>query len=468
MSELQRTLNSRTSTAVVIGGVIGSGIFMKPALMMQQLGSPVLLLTVWAVAGCITLIGALSNAEVAAMFPETGGQYVFFQKMFGDRFAYLYGWAAFSVFNTAGTASIAYVFAQYANYFWKLPHLDTVTEQSISLHLPYIGIIYPFAELGVKLLTIGIVGLLTAVNYKSVRGGGLLQRLLTDAKNLAIFLLIVGILASGRGNWGHFTETITRKADLSMIGAFIAALSGAFWGYDGWNNITFIAGEIKDPQRNIPRSLLVGLSACFIMYVMVNIVYIYALDPARLAGSGFVAAEAASAIWGAIGGSLIAAMVMLSTFGTVNANVLATSRVTYAMGQGNRLFSWAGKTHMGNRTPGNALLLNLAWTALLVLSGSFDMLTDMLVFVSWFFYGMSALGLFILRFKYPDQPRPYKVPGYPILPGLFVLFTLSFLVATLFQDIRLYNQGKVPVINSLLGILITVIGLLGYRKKNTA
>ncbi|MFT4024103.1 MAG: amino acid permease [Flavihumibacter sp.] len=459
MSGLQRTFSRRTAIAVVIGNIIGSGIFMKPSVMMQQLGSPWLLLGVWAVAGLVTLVGALSNSEVAAMYPETGGQYVFFQKMYGDRFAFLYGWAAFAVFNSASAASIAYIFSQYAGYFWVLPRLDQAAELSVKLHIPLVGDIFPLANIGVKALTVLIILFLTVVNYRSVHTGGLLQRLLTDAKNAAIFLLIAGILFSGRGEWSHYAEAIPRRSDLGLIGALVAAMSGAFWGYDGWNNVTFIAGEIKDPQRNLPASLITGLLVCFVLYVLSNVAYIYALSPGAMASSKVVAADAASAVWGAAGGAIIAGLVMLCTFGAANSNSLTAARVTYAMGQDNRAFAWAGKTHASFHTPGNALWLNAAWSSVLVVSGSFDMLTDMLIFVSWFFYGMSALGVFVLRKKYPDHPRPYKVPGYPLLPAIFVLFTLFFLVMTLYQDITSYNAGKVPVINSLLGILITVAGL---------
>ena len=468
MSSLQRTLNGRTAIAIVIGGVIGSGIFMKPALMLQQLQSPALLLSVWVVAGVITLFGALSNAEVASLFPETGGQYVFFQKMYGNAFAFLYGWAAFAVFNTAGNASIAYVFAEYTNYFIDLPRFTKETETSFRLYIPFIGYVFPLAHAGVKMLTIIVIWLLTFVNYRSVRTGSALQRILTALKAVAIVLLIGGILSSYKGSFSHLGETAGNTLSLSWIGAYVAALSGAFWAYDGWNNITFIAGEIRNPQKNIPRSLLVGLSACIIIYVLVNVAYLYALAPATMAESRFVAADAATIIWGAIGGSLIALMVMLSTFGTVNANVFSTSRVTFAMGRENRLFAWAGKVHPDHNTPGNALVLNAAWTSLMIISGSFDMLTDMLIFVSWFFYGMSALGLFVLRKKYAGMTRAYKVPGYPVIPAIFVAFTFIFLVITVCQDIIHYREGKIPLINSLLGVLITLAGLPIYwftRKK---
>ncbi len=471
MSGFKRTLSLNTTIALVIGGVIGSGIFMKPALMASQLGSPLLLISVWIVAGIITLFGALSNAEVAAMFPETGGQYVFFKKMYGDAFAFLYGWAAFSVFNTAGNASIAYVFSQYANYFVELPHFSVAIEKSYTFHIPLVGNIFPLENFGVKMLTVFLILILTAVNYLSVAYGGALQRVLTALKAIAIVLLIFGILFSGKGSVHNIVTSMpSMPHGWDLIGAYMAAIAGAFWAYDGWNNITFVAGEIKDPQRNIPKSLFFGLSFCIIIYVLVNLAYIYVLPIDKMALSTFVASDSATVTWGLIGGGIIAAMVMLSTLGSANSNVLATARVTYAMSEENRLFAWAGKPQKRFNTPGNALILNAAWTIILILSGSFDMLTDMLIFVSWFFYGMSGLGVFLLRKKMHDTPRFYKVWGYPIVPLFFVAFVGFFLCSTLYTDINNYRNGTAPIINSVLGAIITCIGIpiyyLSKKKKS--
>jgi APA family basic amino acid/polyamine antiporter len=469
MAEFRRILNFKTTIAIVIGGVIGSGIFMKPSLMASQLGSPLLLLSVWIVAGCITLFGALSNAEVAAMFPETGGQYIFFQKMYGNAFAFVYGWAAFAVFNTAGNASIAYVCAQYTDYFVHLPRFSMQSEQAVFFHLPFIGNIFPLENAGVKTLTILIIVILTLINYYSVQYGGALQRFLTALKAIAIVFLIGGILFSGKGSFQHlFHNSIQGSKNSSLISAYIAAISGAFWAYDGWNNITFVAGEVQHPQRNIPRSLFAGLFFCIVVYALVNLAYIYVLPIEHLAASNFVAADAATVAWGAIGGGAIALMVILSTFGTTNANVLSTARVTFAMGKQNKWFVWAGKVQPKYQTPGNALWLNAIWSVVLIISGSFDMLTDMLIFVTWFFYGMSALGVFILRRKYPNEERPYKVWGYPVITFLFVAFTAFFLISTLYNDVVNYLNGKVPIINSLLGLCITCVGIPLYylsRKK---
>jgi basic amino acid/polyamine antiporter, APA family len=470
MNDLKRSLSLNTTIALVIGGIIGSGIFMKPALMGAQLGSPLLLLSVWVVAGIITLFGALSNAEVAAMFPETGGQYVFFKKMYGDAFAFLYGWAAFAVFNTAGNASVAYVFSTYTNVLLPLPRFSAAVEHAVTFHIPFVGNFFPLENFGVKLLTIALVLLLTAVNYFSVKQGGTLQRVLTVLKIASLFILIGGILFSGKGTVSNVVTNLpVIPHGWAMVGAYMAAIAGAFWGYDGWNNIVFVAGEIKNPQKVIPKSLFTGISFCIIVYTLVTLSYTYVLPIDKLSASSFVASDAAKVAWGAVGGTIIAAMVILSTVGATNANVLGTSRVTFAMGQGNKLFKWAGKVQPHYNTPGNALLLNAFWTCVLILSGSFDMLTDMLVFVSWFFYGMSALGVFLLRKRLKDVVRVYKVWGYPVVPLLFVSFTAFFLITTVYTEIINYNNGTAPVINSVLGIVITGVGiplyLLSKKKK---
>ncbi|MFM7358532.1 MAG: APC family permease [Sediminibacterium sp.] len=458
MSGLRRTLGLSSTIAIVAGGIIGSGVFMKPALMMTQLGSPVWLLEVWALAGIITLFGALSNAELAVQFPETGGQYVFFQKMYGEQFAYLYGWAAFAVFNTAGNASVAYVCATYLGYFFPLPQFSDAISQSVILHIPFIGDILPLDNAGVKLLTILLVLVLTWLNYYSLGRGAALQRILTWIKLLAIILLVVGLFSSSAGTFSHYQENLS-KQPTGWAAAWMAALSGAFWGYDGWNNITFIAGEIKDPRRNIPISLFAGLLICILVYVLLNASFAYVLSPVQMAESNWVASDAALAAAGKTGALVITLLVVISTLGAANGNILSTARVTFALGASQTAFGWAGRVHPRFHTPGNALWLNGAWTVVLIISGSFDILTDMLIFVSWFFYGMSVLGVMLLRNRYPHAERSYRVPGYPMVPLIFVLFTASFLVITLVTDVRQYLQGESRLIHSLLGVGITLAGL---------
>lgn len=464
MGKLNRTFGLWSSVSLVIGGIIGSAIFMKPALMASQLGSPTLLIAIWVAGGIITMFGALTNAEVAAMLPETGGQYVFFQKMYGDFVAFLYGWAAFAVFNTAGVASIAYVFAIYFEYFITLPRLPKELEHVFFLYIPFIGKIFPFENLGVKTLTIALISGLTWVNYRSTKSGGRIQVAFTIIKVVAMGFLVLGILFSGNGSAKNFVAPSASiiHTGLPLFMAIVAATSGAFWGYDGWNNITFVAGEIRDPQKNIPRSLLYGLGITILIYVLIILSYEYVLPMDAIATSSFVASDAATRAFGFGGGGLIALLVIISTFGTTNGNVLASARVSFAMAQEKRFFAWTGKVHPQHATPGNALLLHAIWTSMLVLSGSFDMLTDMLVFVSWLFYGLSAAGVFILRKKMPDAVRPYKVWGYPFVPGFFVIFSTFFVIMVLVGDIQNYISGATPLINSLFGLFLTGMGIPLY------
>ena len=461
---LTPTLGLSTSISLVIGGIIGSAIFMKPAIMASQLGSPELLLAVWVVAGLITLFGALSNAEVAAMMPETGGQFIFFKVMYGDFISFLYGWAAFAVFNTAGVASIAYVLGMYTEYFIHLPRFTPDIERSFRLDIPYVGAIFPLHNIGVKSMTILVVLGLTYVNYRSTRSGGNIQVVFTVLKVLAMIIIVGGLLFSGQGEVSNFftNSKIIRPEGWALLGGLVAATSGAFWGYDGWNNITFVAGEIKNPQQNIPKSLFIGLVTCIFIYGCIILSYLYVLPIDTIAGSSMVASDAAAVVMGTMGGAIIALMVIVSTFGTTNGNILATARVSFAMAQEKRFFHFVGKVHPRFQTPGNALWLHGVWTSLLVLSGSFDMLTDMLIFVSWLFYGLSAAGIFVLRKKLPHAERPYKVWGYPFVPGVFVAFTAFFLIATLISDIQLYISGKTEIINSLLGLLLTALGIPLY------
>jgi basic amino acid/polyamine antiporter, APA family len=474
MTSAQRlapTLGLWTCISLVVGGIIGSGIFMKPSVMASQLGSPELLLAAWIVAGLITLFGALSNAEVAAMIPETGGQFIFFKYMYGDFVAFVYGWSAFAVFNTAGVASIAYVLGTYTEYFIELPRFTLEFEKSFVIPIPFIGAIFPLENMGVKSVTIFIITFLTWVNHRSTRMGGDIQVMFTALKVMAIVVIITGIFTSRHGNVSNFitNSSIIQPTGWALIGGFVAALSGAFWGYDGWNNITFVAGEIKNPQKNIPRSLLVGIVICIATYAVITLAYLYVIPIDVIANAPLVAAEAAEVVLGSLGAGLIAAMVIISTFGTTNGNVLATARVSYAMAQEKNFFESLGRVHPKFNTPSNALIVHGVYTSLLVLSGSFDMLTDMLIFVSWLFYGMSAAGLFILRYKMKDVYRPYKVVGYPFVPAVFVLFTAFFLGTTLVTDIYKYVQGETPIINSLFGLLLTALGIPLYyyfKSKN--
>lgn len=470
-SSLARKIGFWPATSIIIGSIIGSGVFMKPASMAAQLGSPIWLTLVWIIAGLFSLFGALIYAELGAMIPETGGIYVYFRKMFGDFTAFLYGWSAFSVMNTTGIAAISFVCAQYADFFLHLPRFSSLTEQSVIWHIPFIGDLHPLENFGVKSLAIVLVTGLTGLNYRSVKAGGSFQVISTVVKTGVIAALVFGIFIFGHGSFQNFIHADNPKQGGALFSGIIAAMTGAFFAYDGWINITFIAGEIKQPQKNIPKSLWVGVVACIIVYVLVNQAYLFVLPVEKVAASSLVASDAMGAVFGNIGEALVAAMIVICTLGSVNGNTMATARVTYAMGKDKVFLPWAGKEHHRFQTPGNALWLHCGWIILLIISGSFDMLADMMVFVSWLAYGLGAVGIFILRRKMPDTERPYKIWRHPIVTLLFIVFTAFFLIITVYNDVTNYLHHQQPVINSLLGLAITALGIPLYfyfRKKYKA
>jgi APA family basic amino acid/polyamine antiporter len=465
-----RKIKFLPGVALVVGSIIGSGLFMKPASMAAQLGSPELLILVWALAGIFTLMGALVFAELGAMLPQTGGIYAFFRHVFGDFWAFLYGWAAFAVINTAAVAAIAFVCAGYADHFLHLPEFNAAIVQKWRWDIPFIGTLYPLDHIGVKLLAVFIVLLLSWLNARSLAAGNAFQFFSTLLKVLVIGALILGIFFSGNGDLQNCRSDSIIIQNENWLGGLVLAMTGAFYAYDGWGNITFVAGEIHEPRRNIPRMLLAGVLICMAIYMLVNLAYLYVLPIDAMADSELVARDAAARAWGNTSGDIIAAMIVLCTLGAVNGNILACSRVSFAMGRDSLFPAAIGREHPKSGTPRNALWLHAIWTCGFILTGSFDMLADMFVFITWIAYGMGAVALFILRKREPQHPRPYRVWGYPLVPILFLGFTLFYFVSTLISDTQNYLAGRQPVVNSLLGMLITALGIplfyLFRKRKN--
>ena len=448
---------------LVVGGVIGSGIFRKPGVMASQLGSPEVLLLVWVLAGVITMFGALTNAEIASMIPETGGQFVYFERMYGPFFAFLYGWAVFAVMQSASISAVAYVFAEYSTQFVPLPEFGPALA-NWSFHLPFIGDVTPLREIGTKGVAAALIALLTIVNFLGVRLGGVVQNVFTVAKVAAMMLLVLGAFLLPTG--GQVTNLTTPSATIHLSGLALfagiaAALQGAFWAYDGWNKLTYIAGEVKQPQRNIPLGLIWGMLGVTAVYLLINVAYAYVLPVDEMAKSKLVAADVAERIFSG-GGRWVAVLVMVSTFGTTNAIILATARVYYSMAHANVFPKVMGSLHPRFHTPAGSLWVQGVWSILLLFSVTFDTLTDTLIFVSWIFYAAGAYGVFVLRRREPDAPRPYKVPGYPFVPWVFVLFSLLYLGFTVYNDLVAYRAavaaGKPALINSAFGLALVFIG----------
>jgi APA family basic amino acid/polyamine antiporter len=476
--ELLREIGLIAAVAFAIGSVIGSGIFKKPGLMASQLESPLLLLLVWVVAGLMTLFGVLSIAEISGMFPAAGGQYIYFNKSYGDFAGYLYGWAVFIVIQTGSIASIAYVFSDSLGYFFKFPRLGPAWE-TFALHIPWLGSITPFKFIGLKGCTILLILFLTVINYLGVRLGSAVQVVFTSLKVGVILVIVALAFIIGHGNLANFTQSgVTfSNGTAPVFLAFIVAMAGAFWAYDGWINLTYLAGEIKNPQKNMPRAMIIAAATFISVYILTNLAYFYII-PAKVMGARYLAAETtgrsylvatdvASSFLGHWGGSLIAIAIMISTFGTTNGTLMMSARVYYAMAKEKLFFKKLQYVHPRFRTPGPSLIVQAAWTSILILSGTFDQLTDMLIFVSWIFYAAAALGVIVLRRKMPDHERPYKVWGYPAVPILFIIFAMIYVVFTLYSDIANYASGRAPLINSMMGLLLVAAGYLYWKRRKT-
>lgn len=470
---LLSSLGFYTTLAIVVGAVIGSGIFKKPAAMAEVTDSPEFMLIMWVVAGVLTLFGALTNAEVASMIPETGGQYVYFEKMYGKFVAFLYGWSLIAVIQTGSIASIAYVFGEYSQEFsaFILPRFSPETEQSVTFSIPFIGSFYPLQNIGVKIITISVILFLSFINYLGVLFGGRVSAIFTTAKVIAIFVLIAFGFAYSDGSVSNLVNDASsfNPTSATIFGGAIAALSAAFWSYDGWNNITYIAGEVRKPQINIPKALITGTLIIITVYLIINVAFLYVIPIEDMAQSTRIAADVANIAMGSTGALFVAAAVMISTFGTANGTIMVSARVYYAMSRRGLFFKRIGKSHSKFYTPGNSLILQAVWSSVLVMSGTFDTLTDMLIFVSWIFYAAGAYGVFVLRKKMPNADRPYKVWGYPYVPAIFVLVATIFVISTLYTDIISYINGDAEIIKSVFGLLLVAIGIpfyLYFNKKN--
>ena len=470
---LMPALGLFSAIMLVAGGVIGSGIFRKAGVMAAEVGSPQVLLGVWLLAGVVSILGALSNAELAAMMPHTGGQYVYLERAYGPFTAFLFGWSLFAVIQTGSIAALAYVFAEYTTKIIPLPEASTALA-AWTLPVPWLGALAPFKELGVKSLAAAAILLLTVVNYLGVRFGGLVQNIFSLAKMAAMLgLAALVLLTPGVGDFKNLTtaSTVIHPTGLAFWAAIAAALQGAFWAYDGWHKITFISGELKSPQRDLPRSLILGILLVTGLYLLLCVIYAYVLPVDEMAKSKLVAADVAERCLPG-GGRWIAVAVMLSTFGAANAVILASARVYFSMA-GRGLFPTAlGRTHPRFHTPGASLLAQGAWSIVLLFSGTFDTLTDTLIFVSWMFYAANAWAVIVLRRREPDAPRPFKVPGYPFVPLAFVAFGLVYLILTVWNDVSAYQRavasGRPAFLNTALGTALMLAGVpvyFYYRRK---
>lgn len=435
METLKPKIGLRAATFLVVSVIIGSGVFKKIAPMAQELGSPWLIVLCWILAGLISLAGALSTAEMVSMFPNSGGEYFYFQKVYGRFFSFLYGWSSFTVIKTAAIAALAYIFSQSLNSLFPFPELGTDAS--------FMGIAL-FQNLSVKIVASILIILLSLLNYRGLQFAEKLSSVLTYLMLVGILIFIVVGFNSGKGTAEHLTQTSQLKGHLApqgwdLIKALFVASLGAFWGYEGWNNIAYIGEEIKTPKKNLPIALGVGTIIVILTYVLLNVLFVYILPidffiqlnetPNKIA-----AVEVAGQISGSIGMILIACLIVVTTLNSTNSSILMSARILYAMARDKMFFKKASSVHPTYNTPDVAIFIQAIWAIVLVFSGTFDQLTDMLVFASFLFYGCTALGVIILRVKHPEIERNYKVIGYPFVPAIFFLFCVSLFISTIINQ----------------------------------
>ena len=440
--ELKRDLGPWAAASIVIGTVIGSGIFLVPHDMILRVGKPGWVFVVWVFGGLLTLAGALSYAELAAAIPEAGGEYAYLREAYGPLWGFLYSWTQMWVAKSGSIATLATGFFYYlANFF---PSLDGVFYR---LPLPLGPHGAPLDLHWGQLLAIGLIAALAWLNYFGVKLGGDVQVAVTAVK----VALIAGIIVAGLGFGSPHAPAPASAVPLTAAG-FFAALVAALWAYDGWNNVAMVASEVRDPQRNLPRALIGGTLAVIAIYLLANAAYFRVLSPEQVGASPRVAGEMMRHILGAAGAGGVSIAAMISIFAALNGSILTGARVPYAAARQGYFFRAIARVDEKHRTPGVSILALCTWSALLVLSGSYRQLFTYVIFASWILYGMAAAAVIVLRIKRPDLNRPYRTLGYPVVPILFVLVAGVFIISTLWDSPR----------ESIMGIVLILLGLPFY------
>ena len=460
------SLSAFDATMIVAGSMIGSGIFIVSADITRNVGSAGWLVAVWLLTGFMTLTAALSYGELSAMFPKAGGQYVYLKESYNPLLGFLYGWSFFSVIQTGTIAAVGVAFSKFAGYFF--PSLE-MTDANILFQLGFLKI-YP-----AQLLSIAIIVLLTYINTKGVQGGKMIQSTFTITKLASLFGLIgFGFLLASKAsiwdaNWTNAWDMKTIASDgsatpifgVAILGAIAASMVGSIFSSDAWNNVTFIAGEIKNPQRNIGLSLFLGTLIVTVIYISANLMYLSVLPLNEIANAPAdrVAVAAYNVIFGNIGTYVIAVMIMVSTFGCNNGLILAGARVYYTMAQDGLFFKKAGTLNK-NAVPAWALWAQCIVAALLCLSGRYGDLLDMVSFIVVIFYILTIIGIFILRKKRPELERPYKAFGYPVLPAIYILMGTCFCVLLIIYKPNFTWPG---LIITLLGVPLYYLALRNQK-----
>ena len=406
---LPRRLGLWSAVAVLVGSTIGSGIFRTPASIAARVPQPLPMLGVWVLGGALALCGALTYAELAALFPRSGGVFVYIREGFGRLPAFLFGWTELVLIRASALGAIATPFAEYLlrslGYDPQLPQ--------------YAGVVHYVAAAAIVLTA--------ALNYVGVRWSAIVLNLTTGAKYGALLLLVVLAFVAGRGDLGHFGGSAAGAAGPLSAGLFGLALVSVLWAYDGWGDLSFVGGEVRDPERNLPRALIAGTCAIIAIYLLVNVAYLYLLPIAQIARSPLVAADVAQLLVGRLGVGIIAVVVMVATFSTLLGSMLTAPRIFFAMADDGLFFASVARVHPRFRTPSVSILLTGALGVAFVLARTFEQLADQFVVAIFPFYALAAAAVFVLRRRRPDLPRPVRVLGYPVVPLLFVLASLLIL-----------------------------------------
>jgi basic amino acid/polyamine antiporter, APA family len=410
---LVRGLSLMDSVMLLVGGIIGSGIFLTAAPIASAVHTPWFFLGIWLVGGLISLLACFAFAEMGAMFPEAGGQYVFLREAYGEFPAFLYGWMIFTVGQSGTIAALAVGFAEYIGAILPIA----------SAHAP-VATLAGWTLTRGHLVSVGSIVLLTAINVVGLRRGAMLINVATWAKFAAIGVFVLLGVAIGRGHWSNYTISIPADQPLTLghvISGFGVALIGVFWAFDGWVYITWVAGEVRNPQKVLPRAMVLGVLLVGVVYLSVSAVYLFALPITHVAKEMTVAQAAAVSLFSPGAGRWLGGMIALSCFGAMSCAILSSARVSYAMARDGAFFHAMGRVHPRYRTPAVSLIALGGWSAVLALSGSYDQLYTYVMFMMVLSYVAAVVGLFVLRRTRPDAPRPYRCTGYPYFPALYVL-----------------------------------------------
>ena len=433
MTELKKELSLYGLTMVAIGSCIGSGIFLTPSQIAGHLPAPLLILLVWAVGGIITLTGALTFAELGAMFPQAGGVYVYLKEAYGGLFGFLYGWVYLVVITSGANAALSIACAT------------------------YLAFVFPMSQTGITLTAVCALVVVTLINILRVKAAEVFANVFTGLKLLGICAVIAIGLFFGRADVSVFSTGGSTAAG-GLFSAFGLALIGVLWSYGGWQHASFVAGEARDARRMIPRAMVIGAAVVAVVYLLTNLAYLYLLPVPEIASSPSVAADAVSTVI-PFGGMLIALMIAVSTFGTLGIYTLSAPRIYYAMAKDGLFFKKLAYVHPRFRTPVNAILVQSAWAVVLLLFwGTFEDLITYVVFTDWVFFGLTAMGIFIFRRTRKDLPRPYRTIGYPVTPLIFVAITFLFVV----------NALIAKPLHAWAGLILIVVALpiyAGFRRR---